>query len=122
MQTRPWLKFTTLTLIGIGALAAGTRAAVPQSPPDLAALSARVEAAVLAEDSAALKDARLGCLRLLATPGAPANRAALLRYTIAYAGWRLAFMPTVAKKEQGDLLADAKTQLDTVIAADGRNA
>jgi len=95
--------------------------AVAQAPAaDFGALTTRLEAAALDGDVSALKEARLACLRLLAAP-VPADRKIILRYTVAYAGWRLGFMPGLSEKEQGDLLDDAKTQLEAVIAADGRH-
>jgi len=85
------------------------------------AVAARMEKAVLAEDAAGVKDARTACLRLLAA-GPPADRALLIRYTIAYAGWRLAFNPGASAKEQDDLLADGVTQLNLAIKANDKFA
>jgi hypothetical protein len=97
-------------------------AAAAQAPAaDITALTTRLETAALDGDVGALKAARLACLRLLAA-SSTADRTAILRYTVAYAGWRLIFMPGVTEKEQGDLLDDARTQLDAVIAADARHA
>jgi tetratricopeptide (TPR) repeat protein len=113
-------------LLLLATLAAGpalltARTTAQTATPDFSAIVARLEAAALAGDATALKDARLACLRLLASP-APADRAALIRYTVAYAGWRMAFMPAVSAKEQADLVEDAKTQLEAITSADGRNA
>lgn len=98
-------------------------ASAAQTPaPDFDAVVARLETAALASDVAVVKDARLACLRMLAGSGVSADRVAQLRYTVAYAGWRLAFVPTMAVRERVDLLTDAQTQLETVIAANPRNA
>ena len=93
------------SLVSTGALSAQASA-----PTDFDATVARVEAAVLSEDAAALKAARIALLRQLAATTDPA-RSALLRYTVAYAGWRLAFAPTISATEKHDLLDDAETQL-----------
>ena len=85
------------------------------------AVAARMEKAVLAHDAAGVKDARSACLRLLEA-GPPADRALLIRYTIAYAGWRLAFNPGATAKEQDDLLADGVTQLNLAIKANDKFA
>jgi hypothetical protein len=85
------------------------------------AVAAQLEKAVLSEDAAGIKDARSACLRLLAA-GPPADRAALIRYTIAYAAWRLAFNPGISAKEQDDLLADGVTQLKQAIEANSKFA
>ena len=82
--------------------------------PGLAASAAKLEKAVLSDDAAAVKEMRTTLLRRvhgeLAQPDAP-----MLRYTIAYAGWRLSFSPLVPAAEQEALLADAETQLDQAI-------
>jgi hypothetical protein len=96
-------------------------AAQTTASADFPAIVARLHTAALSDDSAGVKEARLACLRLLAASPA-ADRAALLRYTVAYADWRLGFAPGIPPKEQIDLLDDAKTQLEAVIAAEPRNA
>jgi hypothetical protein len=103
-------------------LGSGLRAAA-QAPPaaDWNQLTARLETAALAGNVAGVKDARLACLRMLAASPA-ADRVALLRYTVAYAGWRLAYLPGLPAKEQSDLVDDAKTQLEAVTSADSRHA
>jgi tetratricopeptide (TPR) repeat protein len=106
----------TVPLTPLAAPAAQTPA------PDFESVVARLETAALASDVAVVKDARLACLRMLAGSGVSADRVAQLRYAVAYAGWRLAFVPTMAAREKGDLLTDAKTQLDAVIAASPRHA
>ena len=89
--------------------------------PGLAASAARLEKAVLADDVAAVKEMRTALLRQLsvnpAQPDAP-----MLRYTIAYAGWRLSFSPLVPPAEQDALLSDAETQLDQAIKSDAKFA
>ena len=70
--------------------AAGAQSA--SQPADLAALTSRLEKAAINEDLQGVKDARAAVMKLLeaapASPGAP-----ILRYTVAYAGWRLSFSP-----------------------------
>lgn len=43
---------------------------------------------------------------------------AMMRYTIAYAGWRLAFSPALQAAEQSALLADAEEQLGQAVKLD----
>ena len=96
-------------------------AALVVQDPGIAASAERLEKAVLSEDAAAVKEIRTGLLRqLAANPGGPA--APMLRYTIAYAGWRLAFSPKIAAAEQEALLSDADTQLNHAIKADPKFA
>jgi tetratricopeptide repeat protein len=61
-----------------------------------------------------LKTARVEMLRMLAVPQ-KADQTPALRYTIAYAGWRMAFAPTVPAAEQQSMLEDAVVQLNTVL-------
>jgi tetratricopeptide (TPR) repeat protein len=102
-------------------LSAQAQTAATSANAEWPAVAARMEKAVLAEDAAGVKDARTACLSLLAA-GPPADRALLIRYTIAYAGWRLAFNPKATAKEQDDLLADAVTQLNLAIKANDKFA
>ena len=46
----------------------------------------------------------------------------LIRYTIAYAAWRVAFSPSVSAKDQTTLLEDAGVQLQDAIKGDARFA
>ena len=107
---------TLMVLGGAAALFTAQPLAQTATPADSAwpAVAARLERSVLNEDAAGVKDARAACLRLL-DAGAPADRVSLIRYTIAYAGWRLAFHPAVSAKEQGDLVADAVTHLELAV-------
>ena len=93
----------------------------PPANAEWPAVAARLEKAVLSEDAAGIKDARIACLRLL-DAGPPADRAPLIRYTIAYAAWRLAFNPGVSAKEQDELVADGVTQLNQAIKANDKFA
>jgi tetratricopeptide (TPR) repeat protein len=87
----------------------------PQTPAssELDKVVIRLETAVLADDVAGLKDARIALLRLVAGKSETA-RLGLLRYTIGYAAWRLAFSPNVPAGEKNDLLDDAEVQLKEV--------
>lgn len=109
--------FIVLAVVALGIPAA---AGVPQADPaaDFAALTARLEKAAVNDDAQGVKDARIACMRLLAAaPSGP--KAALVRYTIAYAGWRLAFSPMITAAEQDGMLADAEQQLQQALKADG---
>src|SRR5262245_18645256 len=104
----------TLAIVGTALVgsSASLGAVSPQTlaSTDFDASVARVEAAVLSEDAVALKAARIALLRQLAATTDP-SRSAMLRYTVAYAGWRLAFSPGIPAAEKQDLLDDAETQL-----------
>ena len=107
--------FVILTAVIAGpTVIGGTVATQTAAPSDLEASAARLEAAVLAEDANGVKAARIGLLRQLPAASDPA-RVALLRYTAAYAGWRLAFAPAIPAGEKQDLLDDAETQLKETI-------
>jgi tetratricopeptide (TPR) repeat protein len=99
------------------AIPAALGAQQPGPVADVTAVAARLEKAAINDNVQGVKDARIACLRLLAAaPGGP--RAALLRYTIAYAGWRLAFAPALPPAEQNALLADAAEQLTQAVKLD----
>lgn len=116
--------FRNLIVLAVAALgipaaaAAQAPGAQPADPAaDFTALTARLEKAALNDDTQGVKDARIACMRLLAAaPSGP--KAAIVRYTIAYAGWRLAFSPRIPAAEQIGLLADAEEQLGQVIKLD----
>jgi tetratricopeptide (TPR) repeat protein len=95
--------------------AAGAQSA--SQPADLAALTSRLEKAAINEDVQGVKDARAAVMKLLeaapASPGAP-----ILRYTIAYAGWRLSFSPALPAAEQEAMVGDAETQLTEATKTD----
>jgi tetratricopeptide (TPR) repeat protein len=97
--------------------AARVLAQPPQGPPqseDWRAFTARLDRAVLDEDVAAIKRARADALRFVVAAPSP-ERAALARYAVAYAGWRLAFNPAVSSNEQNDLLDEAERELEAAI-------
>lgn len=86
---------------------------VAQSTP-LAELVARLETASINGKDAAIQAERLNALKMIA--GAPsAADTPLVRYTVAYAAWRLAFAPTLQPAEQIALLEDADVQLTTIL-------
>jgi tetratricopeptide (TPR) repeat protein len=81
-------------------------------PPaaDLQSVTAKLEQAAMNGNAGDLKAARAACVAMLnASP--TASNAALIRYTIAYADWRLAFSPALSEKEQNEMIEDAKAQL-----------
>jgi tetratricopeptide (TPR) repeat protein len=85
------------------------------------ALTIRLEQATRDDDTVALKAVRGEALKqLLASP--PAERAVLIRYAVAYIGWRLAFSPAVAEREQNDLLEEAEAHLEAVLKINPRFA
>jgi tetratricopeptide (TPR) repeat protein len=96
-----------------------------QSPPAAGdawrALTSRLDRAVRDDDTAAIKAVRADALRRLVAAPAP-HRAAVVRYAIAYAGWRLAFSPVVPEREQHDLLDEAEMHLEAALKADPRLA
>jgi tetratricopeptide (TPR) repeat protein len=103
-------------LIASAALAAiATQPADPAA--DFAAVATRLDKAVSSDDTQGTKDARAACMRLLAAaPSGP--KGAMVRYTIAYADWRLAFSPAIPAAEQNSLLTDAEEQLGQAIKID----
>lgn len=101
-------------------------AAAPTNMPahradDLEAIVQKLEPAAVAGRVMEILDARLACLRLLSASPAP-DRVPLIRYTVAYAAWRVAFSPSVSAKDQMMLLDDATVQLREAIKGDARFA
>ena len=93
----------------------------PAEADDLASIVQTLEPAAVAGKVPDILAARLACLRLLS--GSPAaDRVPLIRYTVAYAAWRVAFSPEVSARDQMALLDDATVQLEAAIRADGRFA
>jgi tetratricopeptide (TPR) repeat protein len=88
---------------------------------DLATIVQGLEPAAVAGRVPDILAARLACLRLLSGSPAP-DRVPLIRYTVAYAAWRVAFSPAVSAREQVSLLDDAAVQLEAAIKTDGRFA
>lgn len=88
---------------------------------DLDAIVRRLEPAALAGRVPDVIEARLACLRLLSASPAP-DRVPLLRYTIAYAEWRVAFAPALSPTEQASFIDDAVVQLNEAIRLNGRFA
>jgi tetratricopeptide (TPR) repeat protein len=82
-------------------------------------LMTRLEGAAMRGTAAELRTIRADLLRRL-TASSPAE--AMLQYTIAYAGWRLAVLPDVLEREQGDLLDDGVSRLQGVIKGEEKNA
>ena len=105
-----------LTTLILATLATGM-AFARQSPPDWAAVTAALERAVLGDDVDGVRKARADLLRLLASGPAP-DRAPLVNYAVAYAGWRLSTNPSVSSRERDDLLDDAEARLKTAIKLD----
>lgn len=97
---------------------------LPASPPGQdeawTKLTARIDQAALGDDAATLKLCRAEALRLQTAPGGDSR--ALLRYAIAYIGWRLAFSPSIPAAEQDDLLDEAETQLKAALKIDPKSA
>ncbi len=75
-----------------------------------------LEHAVEADNTTTVKDQRVALLRMLAA-GPTSERAVLIRYTIAYADWKMAFVPTLSPKEQSDYVAEGVQYLKAALAA-----
>jgi tetratricopeptide (TPR) repeat protein len=83
---------------------------------DWTSLTSTLERAALAGTMPVVKAQRVAALRELAK--APTGgHAPLIRYTIAYADWRMAFAPTIPVPEQADFVADGVQQLGLALAA-----
>jgi hypothetical protein len=93
------------------ALAGGVRAQTDPFPD----LVARLEAAAVNGKVDAIRVERVNAMRMLA--GAAGPRADLLRYTVAYGAWRLAFAASVSPADQAAMLEDAEAQLQRVLTA-----
>jgi tetratricopeptide (TPR) repeat protein len=105
----------------LAATAVTARAQAVTGAQNQADAARRLENAILAGRSGDARTVRTELLRSLAQrPDAARER--LLRYTVAYAGWRLASMPDVPEREQEDLLDDAVTRLKAIATADARDA
>ena len=113
----------TMCLAGILVTVLVTAPAARQSlmPPDWSQVTGQLEQAVLGDDAAGVRRARTDLLRLLAA-GPATDRAALVHYAIAYAGWRLSTNPAVTARERDDLLDDAETRLKTAVKLDPKFA
>jgi len=113
----------TMCLAAILVTVLVTAPAARQSPPppDWPQVTGQLEQAVLGDDAAGVRRARTDLLRLLAA-GPATDRAALVHYAIAYAGWRLSTNPAVSARERDDLLDDAETRLKTAVKLDPKFA
>lgn len=107
--------------LGAAGVVAAAPANMPQAADDFDAIVQKLEPAAVDGRVMDILDARLACLRLLSTSPALGN-APLIRYTVAYAAWRVAFSPSVSPKDQTMLLDDAAVQLQEATKADGRFA
>ena len=93
-----------------------------QSPPsEWTVLTQRLETSVLSDDAAGIRQARTELLRLLAAGPAP-DRAPLIHYAIAYAGWRLSVNPHLPDRERDDLLDEAERHLKSATHLDPKFA
>ena len=91
-------------------LAGVALAAQAGQPSDLPSIAAKLQQAVLDGNGSGIKAGRAACIALLdAAPASP--NAPLIRYTIAYADWRLAYSPAASEKEKDEMLEDAQAQL-----------
>jgi hypothetical protein len=82
-------------------------------------LTARLEGAVLRGQSNELRSIRADLLRRAQNPSSSAD---LVQYAIAYVGWRMATLPDVPEREQGDLLDDGVSRMQGLVTKDGKNA
>ena len=109
-----------LTLLALGLLTAQSAPSV-RCAGDWPQTTATLERAVLDDDAATLKAIRASCLQAIAG-GLPADRAPLMKYAVAYAGWRMSTNPFVPAREQSDLLDEADTQLQEALKLNDRFA
>jgi tetratricopeptide (TPR) repeat protein len=79
----------------------------------------RLERAVLSGRSVDLRNVRADLLRRVQQASLSA---AVVQYAIAYAGWRMATLPDVPEREQGDLLDESVSRMQAVVKKDGKNA
>jgi tetratricopeptide (TPR) repeat protein len=117
----------SLVALSIG-LWAATAEARPSAPPAPATFEqwwgpsiARLERELAAENAAGVKEARTELARKL-DPRLPAGPAARVRLALAYADWRLTYLPSTTPEERRRGLEDAVVQLRSVLAADSGNA
>ena len=116
------LKKLSLVSLALVCASAALVARTPQqSSPSWTETTAQLDKAVLAEDAAGLKAARIACLRVVAAPAAGV-RAPLARYAVAYVDWRLAFNSSVSDAEQSGALDEAVAQLQQAIKLDPKFA
>lgn len=121
MSSRPVSFFAVLAGASALVLVFSTHPAAQTAAADWPSIAARMEHAAVRGDVTGVKEARTACLGLLAATPAPAN-AAVIRYTIAYGDWRLAFAQSISSAEQNDFVKDAETQLTEAIKSDARFA
>lgn len=121
MSSRPVGLFAVLAGASALVLVFSTRPAAQTAAADWPSIAARMGHAAVRADVTGVKEARNACLSLLAATPAPAN-AAVIRYTIAYGDWRLAFAPSISPAEQDDFVRDAEAQLTEAIKSDARFA
>ena len=89
------------------------------SDPEWSQMTARLERAALEGVSMELRAIRSDLLGRVATAGADEP---MVRYTLAYAAYRMVPLPDVSEKDRTDLLNDAVTQLQQVIKANPNDA
>jgi tetratricopeptide (TPR) repeat protein len=89
------------------------------SDPDWAATTTRLEKAALEGTSRELRAIRTDLAQRLTASGAEEG---MLRYTVAYAAYRMAPLPDVPDKERKDLLDDAVAQLQQVTKRNPKDA
>lgn len=107
-----------LLIAEASASSVAAQGATPQSWPDL---TARLERAALAGSSKELRAIRADLLRRLTQPAERAQEP-LVRYAVAYVGWRMAPLPDVPEQEQKGALEEAVTHLLAVVKSDPGNA
>jgi len=108
---------TRRAFVAIAVAAVVGRPAAQAPAADWRAVVEGIERGTLADDGDAIRQGRTELLRLLAAGGAPAD-AAMIRYGIAYAGWRLSTNPMIPRAEQDGLLHDAEAHLTAALKAD----
>ena len=105
-----------LLLIGVGALDAEQ---LKESDAAWNQMTARLERAALDGATKDLRAIRSELQGRIATAGADE---AMVRYTLAYASYRMVNLPDVPEKDRTDLLNDAVAQLQQVIKRNSKDA
>lgn len=107
-----------LMIAGAAARSVAQQGATPQSWPEL---TTRLERAALGGSSKDLRAIRADLLRRLTQPDIQAQEP-MLRYAVAYVGWRMASLRDVPAQEQKSALEEAVTHLQAIVKNDPKNA
>jgi tetratricopeptide (TPR) repeat protein len=122
MDARQSMQLTRLVAVCIVASVAGVPLLAQVPPPqEWKVLTERLERAALAGSGAELREVRTALVRGLSQSSGGRPQPITL-YAIAYAGWRMATLPDVPRKEQDDLLGDAADRLKAMLKDNPKHA